>query len=101
MSRRTRRTTKQLECAPKGAVFLWCNADTEYPKRLARRIGREDINIQGKHVLGNCAEWFRGRRITGLVIDHAVQLTDDEYINLSIAKMSLCNKIRKGNSNET
>ena len=89
MYRQTGRTTKQMETAPQGAVFLWVNAQTDYPKRLSQKIGREDLNIQSKHILGNGAVWFRGRRITGLVIDHAAQLTDNEYRGLAVAYASV------------
>lgn len=44
-SRQTGRTTHQMERASKGAVFVWCNDTLDYPKTLARKIGRTDLEI--------------------------------------------------------
>ena len=69
-------TTRQMEAAPKGAVFVWCNAKTDYAVLLARKIGREDLQIQ-------TPEWFedrwRGIELTGVVVDHAARLNDRQW----------------------
>ena len=76
MERRTGETTRQMEDAPKGAVFVWCNGQTDYPRLLARKIGREDLQIQSP-------TWFedrwRGLELTGVVVDHAARLTDRQW----------------------
>lgn len=68
--RQTGRTTKQIERAPQGAVFIWCNAHLNYPVRLAKRLGREDLKIitlqqfqQGYYV-----SWLN--ELNGIVVDH-------------------------------
>lgn len=83
MARQTGATTKQMETAPKGAVFVWCNSHTDYAIHLARKIGREDLQIVSPAWL----EWgrWRGLELTGLVIDHAAQLTDMQWDNYQAA----------------
>jgi hypothetical protein len=44
--RGTGRTTKQMRDAPQGAIFVWCNGHTDYPRALARHLGREDLRIE-------------------------------------------------------
>jgi len=72
-----------MEAAPKGAVFVWCNGHTDYAIHLARKIGREDLQI----VSPTWLEWerWRGLELTGLVIDHAAQLTDMQRDNYQAA----------------
>lgn len=66
--RGTGRTTKQMQAAPLNAVFVWCNQHLDYPKKLARRIGRDDLKIVAPNWLDD--RWM-GVEILGLVIDHA------------------------------
>jgi len=44
MARQTGATTKQIEAAPKGAVFVWCNGHTDYASLsgLPLRKGNDD-----------------------------------------------------------
>lgn len=44
--RRTGLTTEQIKAAPHGAVFVWCNRHLDYPRRLARQLGRADLRIE-------------------------------------------------------
>jgi hypothetical protein len=46
--RGTGRTTKQMQDAPQGAIFVWCNEHTDYPRRLAKHLGRADLRIAPK-----------------------------------------------------
>ena len=39
-------TSRQMENAPDGAVFVWCNGHLDYPKRLAEHLGRKDLRIE-------------------------------------------------------
>ncbi len=45
MERGTGTTTRQMQEAPQGSVFVWCGRYLSYPKDLARNLGREDLNI--------------------------------------------------------
>lgn len=72
--RGTRRTTDQMKCAPKRAVFVWCNNQLNYPRDLAKRHGRADLEIVGPDWLTD--NRWRGRELTGLVIDHALVWTE-------------------------
>lgn len=79
MARGEGTTTKQMEAAPKGAVFVWCNGHTDYAVRLARKIGRDDLRVVSPAWLED--RWL-GLELAGIVVDHAAQLTDrqwDEY----------------------
>jgi hypothetical protein len=78
------RTTKQMQEAPLNAIFVWNNAQLDYPKSLASKIARNDLVIvpPGWVRLGG---WV-GRRVPGLVIDHGCVATDDF--------VSLCNRAR-------
>jgi hypothetical protein len=76
MARGEGTTTQQMEEAPKCAVFVWCNGNTDYAVRLARKIGREDLQIKSP-------TWLEGRwcglELTGVVVDHAAQLSDRQW----------------------
>jgi len=73
MARGTGTTTQQMEKAPNGAVFVWCNERTDYAVRLARKIGREDLQIKSPTWL---EDRWRGLELHGVVVDHAARLTD-------------------------
>ena len=68
--RGTGKTTRQMQAAKYGALFVWGHRDLWYPKTLARYLGRLDLDIR-------CTDWVKGGRWRGLqvpqmVIDHAV-----------------------------
>lgn len=65
------RTTRQMLAAPKDAIFI-CAGPSRYSKALARFLGRDDLKIYSPEVL----ERSMGLRPTGLVIDHAADLTE-------------------------
>jgi hypothetical protein len=54
--------------ASQGSVFVWVVGDLWYPKGLAERCGRKDLEIVGPGWLEN---GWRGRELSGLVVDHA------------------------------
>lgn len=83
MERGTGSTTKQIQDAPIGAVFVWCNAHVDYPKKLAKELGREDLKIVPRDWLDN--RW-RGLELTAIVVDHATKLSDRECELLSLAR---------------
>lgn len=72
MARGTGATTQQMEAAPKGAVFIWYG-HTDYAVQLARKIGREDLQIKSPAWI---EDRWRGVPLTGVVVDHAARLTD-------------------------
>ena len=67
--RGTGRTTKQIKEAPKNAVYVWVSGDAHYPRRLARELGREDLEIVGPTWIENYR--WRGVGSLNVVIDHA------------------------------
>jgi hypothetical protein len=72
--RGTGRTSQQLKFAPRGAIFIWCNQQLDYPQTLAlcHWIDRPDLTIIGP---GELEKHIRGRRIY-FVVDHAARLTE-------------------------
>jgi hypothetical protein len=76
-----------MQAAPQGAVFIWCNSHIEYPKALARKIGRQDLRVERLSWLAyrNVA----GLRVTGVVVDHAAKMDSEglaalEYLRTRI-----------------
>jgi len=69
--RGTGRTTKQMETAPKGAIFVWLNSDLTCPRNIARKINREDLQIVA-------VSWITREHLLGrknkIVVDHAAWL---------------------------
>lgn len=68
-------TTRQMEAAPHGSVFVWCNGDLNYPCMLAEKIGREDLKIVGPEWLLN--RHFAGLELSGLIADHGLIFNND------------------------
>lgn len=73
--RGTGRTTKQMKAAPQGAVFVWCNNHLDYPRRLAEKLGRGDLQIVGPMWLEYAGHWL-GSTFTDIIVDHAAQLSE-------------------------
>lgn len=67
-NRQTGRTSKQIEAAPQGAVFVWVTGDLGYPRRLAEQLGRDDLQFVAPLFLER-GEF--GGRDTVVCIDHA------------------------------
>lgn len=91
--RQTGRTTRQLEEAPQGAIFVWCNSHMYYPQMLARKLGRDDIKIKPFSWLGE--RNVRGLRGTKVIIDHATwevnrRMSDTTWHALSILRVDGC-----------
>lgn len=79
MKRGTGETTRQLQRAPVGSYFVWCNHHLDYPVKLAQSLGRKDIHIVSPSWL---ERGWRGCRFTDIIIDHAIQtmpLTDQQW----------------------
>jgi hypothetical protein len=68
--RGTGRTTKQMQEAPKGAIFVWCAQDLTYPQSLVRQIKREDLVLERPSFFNR--PWHRFRGLSSpIIIDHA------------------------------
>ena len=70
-------TTQQMLAAPKCALYVWVNRHLDYPRLLAKHLNRADLEIVSPGTLDD-ASW-RGRRLTGVVLDHAACLNDREW----------------------
>ena len=80
MARGTGRTTKQMKEAPQNAVFIWGTPGSiGYAVDLARRIGREDLQIKTPVWLKD--NW-QGLKLSGVVVDHATTLNDEQHEGL-------------------
>ena len=73
------RTTEQMKKAPQKAVFIWCNQQISYAVNLAESLGRNDLEIVSPMWLTH-RRWI-GRELTGLVVDHAAELTKDQSMS--------------------
>lgn len=71
--RGTGRTTRQLQTAPEGAVYVWCNGCLDYPRMLANTpwVNRPDLRIIGPEEIRTKVKGLR----TPIVVDHAARLT--------------------------
>lgn len=84
MARQRGETTKQMTEAPQYAVFVWVHGDLEYPRDLARKLQREDLEIVSPFWLEH-RRWI-GLRLRGIVVDHAARLTAEQLRSLSDAQ---------------
>jgi len=61
-----------MQAAPRQAIFVWCNGKHDYPRALARHLGRSDIRIVSP-------SWVGSGRALGcahtIVVDHAAVLS--------------------------
>lgn len=77
-------TTRQMQVAPKNAVFVWVNGHLEYARDLAAHLGRTDLKIVSPAWLTQ-REWA-GRELSGIVLDHACRLDRDQRKELERAR---------------
>lgn len=72
-------TTLQMRRAPNGALYIWpASGSLHYARLLAKFLGRDDLEIVNTSILERDAERLRGRTLTGIVLDHAIEATGDE-----------------------
>jgi hypothetical protein len=83
-SRGNGRTTRQMLFAPRGAHFIWVSNDISYPLALAKKCFREDLRIVGPSWI--TTEKFRAEVVHGIILDHAVRLTEEEFQQVFIAR---------------
>lgn len=74
-------TTRQLQQIEQNGLFVWCNSHLKYPRDLARRLGREDINIVSPNMLS--MNEFRGKKYSEVIVDHAAQLNTEQCIEVN------------------
>lgn len=92
MSCQQGKTAQQMLNAPHGAVYVWVNDSLSYPKALARRLGRDDLDIKTLTWLDD-DNHFMGREYSGVVLDHAAVPTGKQMDNFYKVNR-LC--VRKG-----
>jgi hypothetical protein len=80
-------TALQIMEAPQGAVFIFVRGATIYPRELAVLLNRADLSIVGPSWIAE--EKWRGLTLTGIVVDHAVELTRGEEIALMQAQAAI------------
>lgn len=78
--RQTGRTTQQMNDAPLGAVFVWCNSRVSYPQDIAKTLGRNDLVVRPLHWLQPVN--VMGRDFPGVIVDHAAQPDSEGYAAL-------------------
>jgi hypothetical protein len=84
--RRSGITANQIKSCPNGAIFVWCNnRSTDYAKKIAERIGRDDIKIVPPDWL--CVENIAGRSFSGIVVDHSAQLNSSQFDCLCMSRI--------------
>jgi len=66
-------TTRQMQQAPIGAIYVWVNNHLDYPRSLARDLGRSDLKIMSPNAVR--LEKIRGKRGAAVVVDHATEWT--------------------------
>jgi hypothetical protein len=75
-------SVKQMQQAPQNAVYIWRNTEFLEATRLAVSANRSDLEIYGIDCLNDGGiEMFRGRRLSGVVVDHAAKLNGEELRN--------------------
>lgn len=81
------KTEAQMRRAPMRAVFICCNSEhdhVEYARQLAKRAGREDLEIWPPSMLDDQKNIQRS--FTGVVLDHAAMLTSKQLYSLVAAR---------------
>ena len=75
MTRRDGKTTKQMQEAPHGALYLWVNGHLGYPKQLARTLGREDLVIISpcQCTYSGLLQYLAPGSAPQLIVDHAAR----------------------------
>lgn len=65
-------TTQQMNEASQGALYIWPNDLLDYPKALARHLGREDLVIVAPYYLDHFESW--AKRWPEVIVDHGATL---------------------------
>lgn len=94
--RQTGITTEQMKKAPRDAIYVWVNHHFDYPRTLAKKLGRDDVRVVSPSFLAS-------NNLCGLlrpvILDHATVLTRpqrEEYeAHCAYCKARFDNKDRK------
>ncbi len=65
---------------------MWANSDIKYPKALAAKLGRDDLEVRPRSWLKPNS--VRGRRFSGVVVDHAAPFCSEAYAALSLLQFT-------------
>lgn len=87
MARGDGKTTRQMRAAPNGALFVWVNSALHYPRTLAIRLERTDLEIVSPFDLEH--DRMRGKTWPAIVIDHAADLTFRQWDGLKRLKAQI------------
>lgn len=68
VNRQAGQTTSQIKAAPYGAVFVWVTGDVNYPRAIAERLGRGDLEFVTPSFL-ECGRAFGSAK--KVCVDHA------------------------------
>lgn len=82
--RRSGKTAAAMQASPKGAVYIWVSHDLRYPKELARKLGREDLEIVGPNWLTDFV--WQGRTFSEVVKDHATSFSMKHWYLYDVVK---------------
>lgn len=81
----TGKTTQQMLDAPTDSYYIWPVSQTmPYAIRLARDLGRTDLKIRPLSSLPSIR--YRGKRLSGVVVDHACWPTQEQQEIISHMK---------------
>lgn len=79
-------TSRQMDSAPRGAVFVWCTPDLAHPRELALDLGRGDLLIKPP-------SWVTRRSWLGsnlpIVVDHAFQRANGKDAQAALLDMRI------------
>lgn len=79
--RGTGRTTRQLQAAPSGSLYVCPNhPSTRYIKRMAERLGRGDLRFASPQELET--HKFRGLEFPAIILDHDTRMTERQRCEL-------------------
>ena len=80
-------TAGQMQRAPRNAVYVWTDHHLNYPRQLAARLGREDLQIVSPSWLTQ-EKWI-GQELSGIVTDHAIHLDKPQIQSLVAARQKI------------
>jgi hypothetical protein len=75
------KTTRQMQAAKRGAVYIWHNANCTIPREIAEKIGRKDLRIMPLSALDRPHSYGLFALPVGaqVVIDHACVISQGGY----------------------
>ena len=75
-------SVEQMRQSPQNAVYIWHDTQIHEAIRLSQGADRNDLEIYGVDCLNDGrTEMFLGQTLSGVVVDHAAKLTDEQKRN--------------------